>query len=155
MEGERKLCMSLCVWSKGGLEFGCTCVVYVNSAKTETSSHCQLRLFSANLACVNICMNITRFNKKRHKLNKFLMYLGQLLLPSCTCPTGVMFGCTDPVQPLLHVVCHCEDDQLSVLSPCSAVLGVSQYGHSRRWAETLGIFLLVFFIVSRKASLVS
>ena len=37
--------------------------------------------------------------------------------------------CTDPVQVLLHVVCHCEDDQLSVLSPCSAVLGVSQYGH--------------------------
>jgi hypothetical protein len=35
----------------------------------------------------------------------------------------------DPVQVLLHVVCHCEDDQLSVLSPCSAVLGVSQYGH--------------------------
>ena len=36
---------------------------------------------------------------------------------------------TDPVQVLLHVVCHCEDDQLSVLSPCSIVLGVSQYGH--------------------------
>ncbi|XP_064861953.1 lysine-specific demethylase 4A-like isoform X5 [Oncorhynchus nerka] len=52
-----------------------------------------------------------------------------LLLPSCTCPAGVMFGCTDPVQVLLHVVCHCEDDQLSVMSPCSAVLGVSQYGH--------------------------
>ena len=33
----------------------------VNSAKKETSSHCQLQLFSANL-CVNICMNITRFN---------------------------------------------------------------------------------------------
>ena len=31
----------------------------------------------------------------------------------------------DPVQVLLHVVCHCEYDQLSVLSPCSAVLGVS------------------------------
>ena len=42
---------------------------------------------------------------------------------------GVMVGCTDPVQVLLHVGCHCEDDQLSVLSPCSAVLGVSQYGH--------------------------
>ena len=55
--------------------------------------------------------------------------LGQLLLPSCTCPEGVMFGCTDPVQVLLHVVCHCEDDQLSVLSPFSAVLGVSQYRH--------------------------
>ncbi|XP_071000386.1 CD209 antigen-like isoform X1 [Oncorhynchus clarkii lewisi] len=32
-------------------------------------------------------------------------------------------------QVLLQVVCHCEDDQLSILSPCSAVLGVSQYGH--------------------------
>ena len=42
---------------------------------------------------------------------------------------GVMFGCADPVQVLLHVVCHCEDDQLSVLSPCSAVLGVLQYRH--------------------------
>ncbi|CDQ70177.1 unnamed protein product [Oncorhynchus mykiss] len=30
---------------------------------------------------------------------------------------------------LLHVVCHCEDNQLSVLSSCSAVFGVSQYGH--------------------------
>uniref|UniRef100_A0A4W5PZY7 Endothelin-converting enzyme 1 n=1 Tax=Hucho hucho TaxID=62062 RepID=A0A4W5PZY7_9TELE len=40
-----------------------------------------------------------------------------------------MFGCTDPVQVLLHVVCHCKYDQLSVLSPCSAVLGISQYGH--------------------------
>uniref|UniRef100_A0A674BX22 Slit homolog 1a (Drosophila) n=1 Tax=Salmo trutta TaxID=8032 RepID=A0A674BX22_SALTR len=59
----------------------------------------------------------------------FHVYLGQLLLPSCTCPAGVMFGCTDPLQVLLHVVCHCEDNQLSVLSPCSAVLGVSQYGH--------------------------
>ena len=38
-----------------------------------------------------------------------------------------MSGCTDTVQVLLHVVCHCEDDQLSVLSPCSAVLGISQY----------------------------
>ena len=35
----------------------------INSAKKkETFSHCQLRLFSANLTCVNICMNI-RFNK--------------------------------------------------------------------------------------------
>ena len=34
-----------------------------------------------------------------------------------------------PAQVLLHVVCHCEDDQLSVLSPFSAVLGISQYGH--------------------------
>ena len=24
---------------------------------------------------------------------------------------GGMFGSTDPVQVLLHVVCHCEDDQ--------------------------------------------
>jgi hypothetical protein len=40
----------------------------------------------------------------------------------------VMFGCTNPVQ-VLHVVGHCEDDQLSVLSPCSAVLGISQYEH--------------------------
>jgi hypothetical protein len=40
-----------------------------------------------------------------------------------------MFGCTDPVQVLLHMVCHCEDDQLSILSPCGAVLDVSQYGH--------------------------
>uniref|UniRef100_A0AAZ3QFW1 protein O-GlcNAcase n=1 Tax=Oncorhynchus tshawytscha TaxID=74940 RepID=A0AAZ3QFW1_ONCTS len=30
---------------------------------------------------------------------------------------GVMFGCTDLVQVLLHVVCHCKNDQLSVLSP--------------------------------------
>ena len=29
----------------------------------------------------------------------------------------------------LHMVCHCEDYELSVLSPCSAVLGVSQYEH--------------------------
>jgi hypothetical protein len=28
-----------------------------------------------------------------------------------------------------YVVCHCEDGELSILSPCSAVLGVSQYGH--------------------------
>ena len=31
---------------------------------------------------------------------------------------GVMFGCTDSVQVLLHVVCHSEDDQLALLSPC-------------------------------------
>ena len=36
--------------------------MYINSAKKVTSSHCQLRLFSSNLTCVNICMNITRFN---------------------------------------------------------------------------------------------
>ena len=85
---------------------------------------------------------------------------------------GVMFGCT--VQVLLHVVCHFEDNQLSVLSPCNAVLGVSQYGHCNllRWphlqsscllaaclrhihVDEQGIFLLVFFRVSRKASLVS
>ena len=47
---------------------------------------------------------------------------------SCCChPVPVMFGCTNPVQVLLHMVCHCEDDQLSILSPCSSVLGVSQY----------------------------
>ena len=32
-----------------------------------------------------------------------------------------MFGCTDPVQVLLHVVCHWEYDQLSILSLCRAV----------------------------------
>ena len=48
-----------------------------------------------------------------------------VVVDSCTCPAGVMFGCTDPVQ-VLDVVCHCVDDQLSVLSPCSSVLGVSQ-----------------------------
>ena len=42
-----------------------------------------------------------------------------------TCPADVMFRCTDAVQVLLHVVSHCEDDQQSVLSPCSIVLGVS------------------------------
>ena len=93
-------------------------------------------------------------------------------LSSCCCHPvpvpQVLFGCTDPVQVLLHVVCHCEDDQLSILPPCSAVLGVSQYGHCNLlpWPHlqsscllaaclTLGIFLLVFFKVSRKASLVS
>ncbi|CDQ89718.1 unnamed protein product [Oncorhynchus mykiss] len=34
----------------------------------------------------------------------------------------------DVFPVLLHVVCH-RGDQLSVLSPCSAVLGISQYGH--------------------------
>ena len=55
-----------------------------------------------------------------------------------------MFGCTDPVQVLLHVVCHCEDGQLSVLSPCSSVLGVSQYGHynSLPWPHLQFSFLL-------------
>ena len=45
---------------------------------------------------------------------------------SCCHPVPVpqvMFGCTDPVHVLLHVVCHCEDDQLSILSPYGAVLG--------------------------------
>jgi hypothetical protein len=37
-------------------------VFKVNSAKKEMSSHCQLCLFSENLTCVNICMNITRFS---------------------------------------------------------------------------------------------
>ena len=86
---------------------------------------------------------------------------------------GVMFGCTDPVQ-VLQVVCHCEDDQLSVLSPCSALLGVSQYGHCNllpwphlqsSWilaeclrhihARTMGIFLLMFFIQWKGLFLVS
>ena len=31
------------------------CIANLNSAKKETSSHCQLRLFSANLTSVNIC----------------------------------------------------------------------------------------------------
>ena len=51
---------------------------------------------------------------------------------SCCChpvPVLQVFGCADPVQVLLHVVCHCEDDQLSVLSAYSAVLGISQYRH--------------------------
>ena len=34
----------------------------INSAKKKMFSHCQLCLFSANLTCGNICMNITRFN---------------------------------------------------------------------------------------------
>ena len=84
---------------------------------------------------------------------------------------GVMFGCTDPVQVLLHVVCHCEGDQLSaclrrltvwtlqfialatsavLMPPCSM-----PKAQSCRQAGTLDIFLLVFFRVSRKASLVS
>uniref|UniRef100_A0A4W5MAP9 Cyclic nucleotide gated channel subunit beta 1 n=1 Tax=Hucho hucho TaxID=62062 RepID=A0A4W5MAP9_9TELE len=49
-----------------------------------------------------------------------------------------MLGCTDPVQVLLHVVCHCEDDQLSILSPCSSVLGVSQYGDRPASAASYG-----------------
>jgi hypothetical protein len=52
-----------------------------------------------------------------------------VVVASCTCPAGVMFECTDSVRVLLHVACHSEDDRMSVLSPCSAVLGVSQYGH--------------------------
>ncbi|XP_066556290.1 dynein heavy chain domain-containing protein 1 [Amia ocellicauda] len=43
----------------------------------------------------------------------------------------VLFGCTDPVQVLIHMVCHHKDDQLSFLSPCSAVLGASQYAHCK------------------------
>jgi hypothetical protein len=94
---------------------------------------------------------------------------------SCCRPGPVLqVWCTDPVQVLLHVVCHCEDNRLFVLSPCSTVLGFSQYGHcnlfpwlqlqsscflaaclSHRWAGTLGILLLVFFRVRRKASLAS
>jgi hypothetical protein len=87
-----------------------------------------------------------------------------------------MLGCTDPVQVLLHVVCHCEDDQQSVWSSCSAVLGVSQYGHCNLlpWRHLQSSCLLaaclwyvhadnqgpwasffVFVRVSRKASLVS
>lgn len=54
----------------------------------------------------------------------------QLLLPSFTCPPGVMFGSTDPVQVFLHVFCHCEDNELFLfLSPFSACFGVSQYRH--------------------------
>ena len=96
---------------------------------------------------------------------------------SCCCrPVPVMFGCTDPVQVLLHVVCHCEDDQLFVLSTCSAVLGISQYRHCNLlpWPPLQSSCLLAaclrhaqadeqgpwasflwHFSVSRKASLVS
>ena len=41
-----------------------------------------------------------------------------------------MFRCTDPMQVLLHVVCHCEGDQLSNLSPCC----VSKASHSTVFA---------------------
>ena len=65
-----------------------------------------------------------------------------LCVPGVTREVGVAilylsrrFGCTDLVQVLLHVVCHCEDDQLSVLSPCIAVLGVSQYGHCNLFTQ--------------------
>ena len=37
-------------------------VMLINTAKKEMSSHCQLSSFSAYLTCVNMCMNITRFN---------------------------------------------------------------------------------------------
>ena len=56
-------------------------------------------------------------------------------------PASVMFGWTDPLQVLLHVVCHCEDNQLSVLSPCSAVLGISQYGIAIIALATSAVFM--------------
>jgi hypothetical protein len=52
-------------------------------------------------------------------------YCGQSVLMEGLCVPSVTravvailylsFGCTDPLQ-VLHVVCRCEDDQLSVLS---------------------------------------
>ena len=59
-----------------------------------------------------------------------------------------MFGCTAPVHVLLHVVCHCEDDQLSVLSPYSAVLGISQYRHCNLllWPHLQSSCLLAAFL---------
>ena len=59
-----------------------------------------------------------------------------------------MFGCTDPVQVLLHVVCQCEDYQLSVLSPLNAVLGVSQYRQCNLlpWPHLHSSCLLAAFI---------
>jgi hypothetical protein len=53
--------------------------------------------------------------------------------PQSSLSGGVMFGCIYPVQVLLHIVCHCEDDQLSVRSPWS------------------GIFLLRFFYGVRRS----
>uniref|UniRef100_A0A674ER21 Euchromatic histone-lysine N-methyltransferase 1b n=1 Tax=Salmo trutta TaxID=8032 RepID=A0A674ER21_SALTR len=45
-------------------------------------------------------------------------------LGNCCChPVPVLFGSTDPVQVLLHVVCHCEDDQLSLMVLCAGVSG--------------------------------
>ena len=45
-------------------------IQYINSAKKETSSHCQLSLFSANLTCEYLCEH-SKIQQLRHKLNKF------------------------------------------------------------------------------------
>jgi hypothetical protein len=95
---------------------------------------------------------------------------------SCCHPVPVpQVLCLD-VQVLLHVVCHYEDDRMSVRSRRSTVLGISQYGHCNLlpWphlqsscllaaclrhvhAEGQGLWasFFVFFRVCRKASLVS
>jgi hypothetical protein len=55
--------------------------------------------------------------------------------------------CTkDPVQVLLQVVCHCEDDQLSVLSPWSAALGISQYCDLLPWPHLQSSCLLAAYL---------
>ena len=50
----------------------------VSSAKKETSSHCQLRLFSADLTCVNICMNIRLNNWERNWTGSTDMWLTEM-----------------------------------------------------------------------------
>ena len=45
-------------------------ITILNSAKKETSSHCQLRLFSANLTCKYLNEH-NKVQQLRHKLNKF------------------------------------------------------------------------------------
>ena len=44
--------------------------VYVNSVKKDTSFHCQLRLFSANLTCKYLNEH-NKIQQLRHKLNRF------------------------------------------------------------------------------------
>ncbi len=49
-----------------------------------------------------------------------------------------------------RMVCHCKDDQLCLLSRCSTVLGVLQYGHYKFIALATSAILIPNYLLEKK-----
>ena len=100
------------------------------SKKKKHPLICQLRLFSANLTCVNICMNITRFNNW-DKLNRFHSHV---------CPAGNHTQNKQYGWWHCHAGGSCQDEPAGRVPhegggclPCNAELRLPAMTSSVRW----------------------